>query len=102
MAKRCTGGYTTTREVYKTVKKYDHQQFDEFCTRIYTNGFNDGKKSVTEKLVRTISDEQLMEVIGEVKGVGPALRGKIKEAIEVKFGNIGNDKKAEVQKGRAK
>ena len=102
MAKRCTGGYTTTREVYKTVKKYDHQQFDEFCTRIYTNGFNDGKKSVTEKLVRTISDEQSMEVIGEVKGVGPALRGKIKEAIEVKFGNIGNDKKAEVQKGRAK
>ena len=53
MAKRCTGGYTTTREVYKTVKKYDHQQFDEFCTRIYTNGFNDGKKSVTEKPVKT-------------------------------------------------
>lgn len=30
MAKRCMGGYTTTREVYKTVKKYDHQQFDAF------------------------------------------------------------------------
>ena len=87
MAKRCMGGYTTTREVYKTVKKYDHQQFDAFCTRVYTNGFNDGKKSVTEKPVRTITDEQLMEVIGEVKGVGPALRGKIKEAIEAKFGN---------------
>lgn len=28
MAKRRIGGYTTTREVYKTVKKYDHQQFD--------------------------------------------------------------------------
>lgn len=82
MAKRRIGGYTTTREVYKTVKKYDHQQFDEFCTRIYANGFNDGKKSVTEKPVKTITDEQLMEVIGEVKGVGPALRGKIKEAIE--------------------
>lgn len=99
MAKRCMGGYTTTREVYKTVKKYDHQQFDAFCTRVYTNGFNDGKKSVTEKPVRTITDEQLMEVIGEVKGVGPALRGKIKEAIEAKFGSIGNGKKAEEQKG---
>ena len=76
MAKRCMGGYTTTREVYKTVKKYDHQQFDAFCTRVYTNGFNDGKKSITEKPVRTITDEQLMEAIGEVKGVGPALRGK--------------------------
>lgn len=63
MAKRCMGGYTTTREVYKTVKKYDHRQFDAFCTRVYTNGFNDGKKSVTEKPVRTITDEQLMEVI---------------------------------------
>ena len=93
MAKRCIGGYTTTREVYKTVKKYDHEQFDAFCTR--------GKKSVTEKPVRTITDEQLMEVIGEVKGVGPALRGKIKEAIEAKFGSIGNGKKTEEQKGTA-
>lgn len=101
MAKRCMGGYTTTREVYKTVKKYDHRQFDAFCTRVYTNGFNDGKKSVTEKPVRTITDEQLMEVIGEVKGVEPALRGKIKEAIEAKFGSIGNGKKAEEQKGTA-
>lgn len=101
MAKRCMGGYATTREVYKTVKKYDHQQFDAFCTRVYTNGFNDGKKSVTEKPVRTITDEQLMEVIGEVKGVGPALRGKIKEAIEAKFGSIGNGKKTDKQKGTA-
>lgn len=59
------------------------------------------KKSVTEKPVRTITDEQLMEVIGEVKGVGPALRGKIKEVIEAKFGSIGNGKKAEEQKGTA-
>lgn len=101
MAKRCMGGYTTTREVYKTAKKYDHRQFDAFCTRVYTNGFNDGKKSVTEKPVRTITDEQLMEAIGEVKGVGPALRGKIKEAIEAKFGSIVNGKKAEEQKGTA-
>ena len=49
MAKRNIGGYTTTREVYKTVKKYDHQQFDAFCTRIYTNGFNDGKKISNRK-----------------------------------------------------
>lgn len=79
----------------------DMEQFDAFCTRVYTNGFNDGKKSATEKPVRTITDEQLMEVIGEVKGVGPALRGKIKEAIEAKFGSIGNGKKAEEQKGTA-
>ena len=27
--------YVTTRTVYKAVKKYDHQQFDEFCTRVH-------------------------------------------------------------------
>ena len=83
------------------VNMHDHQQFDEFCTRVYTNGFNDGKKSVTEKPVKTITDEQLMEVIGEVKGVGPALRGKIKDAIEAKFGSIGNGKKTNEQEGTA-
>ena len=101
MAKRNIGGYTTTREVYKTVKKYDHQQFDEFCTRVYTNGLKNKKKSSTEKPVKTITDEQLMEVIGEVKGVGPALRGKIKDAIEAKFGSIGNGKKTNEQEGTA-
>ena len=40
MAKKKAVGYATTREVYKTVKKYDHQQFNEFCTRIYINGFH--------------------------------------------------------------
>lgn len=102
MAKRNIGGYTTTREVYKTVKKYDHQQFDEFCTRVYTNGFNDGKKSSTEKPVKTITDEQLMEVIGEVKGVGPALRGKIKDAIEAKFGSSENGNKSIGETGTEK
>ena len=101
MAKRCLGGYATTREVYKAVKKYDHQQFDEFCKNVYTSGFNDGKKSMEEKTVKTITGEQLMEVIGEVKGVGPALRGKIKDAIEAKFGSIGNGKKTDEQEETA-
>ena len=101
MAKRNTGGYTTTREVYKTVKKYDHQQFDEFCTHVYINGFNDGKKSVEEKSTKVFMAEQLMAVIGEVKGVGPALKGKIKDAIEANFESVENGKKTDEQKGTA-
>lgn len=99
MTKRRTGGYATTREVYKAAKKYDHQQFDEFCTRVYTNGFNDGKKTATEKSAKVFTAEQLMEVIGEVKGVGPALKGKIKDAIEVNFGSVENGKKTDEQEG---
>ena len=56
------------------------------------------ESNITAALLGAIS---VMEVIGEVKGVGPALRGKIKEAIEAKFGSIGNGKKAEEQKGTA-
>jgi len=92
-------GYATTREVYKTVKKYDHQQFDEFCTRVYTNGFNDGKKTAAEKSAKVFTAEQLMAVIGEVKGVGPALKGKIKDAIEANFGSVENGKETDEQEG---
>lgn len=97
--KRVEGKYVSTRTVYKAVKKYDHQQFDEFCTRIYTSGYEDGKKFSTEKPVKCITAEELLVVINEVKGVGPALAGRIKEAIEEKFGGISDGKETE-SKGR--
>lgn len=75
-----TGEYRTTREVYKSVKRYDHKQFDEFCTRVYLNGFKDGRESV-----KGVDVSELLTAIGEVKGVGPALHGKIREALNLKF-----------------
>lgn len=38
--------YLVNRAVYKAVKKYDHQQFENFCTDIYKSGWEDGKASV--------------------------------------------------------
>lgn len=37
MGKRNQGNtkYSVTRTVYKAVKKYDHQQFESFCTSVY-------------------------------------------------------------------
>lgn len=80
MAKKMVRGYTSTREVYKAVKKYDHKQFDVFCTNIYVSGYEDGRESV-----KAIDIEELIAAVAEVKGVGPALYGRIKEALDAKF-----------------
>lgn len=72
--------YVTTRKVYKAVKKYDHQQFDDFCTRVYMNGYEDGKKAVPG-----VDVEEILKAVSDVKGVGPALAGKIKAAVNDLF-----------------
>lgn len=36
--------YLVNRAVYKAVKKYDHQQFENFCTDIYKSGWEDGNQ----------------------------------------------------------
>ena len=72
--------YVTTRKVYKAVKKYDHQQFDDFCTRVYMNGYEDGKKAVPG-----VDVEEILKAVSDVKGVGPVLAGKIKAAVNDLF-----------------
>lgn len=80
MSENIQKGYKTTREVYKAVKKYDHAEFDRFCTKLYMNGYHDGEKSVNEMNISSV-----MDVISNVKGVGPALLGRIKSAVDEKF-----------------
>lgn len=72
--------YVTTRKVYKAVKKYDHQQFNDFCTRVYMNGYEDGKKAVPG-----VDVEEILKAASDVRGVGPALAGKIKAAVNDLF-----------------
>ncbi|MDO4305796.1 MAG: glutathione peroxidase [Eubacteriales bacterium] len=74
--------YVTTRAVYKAIKKYDHQQFDEFCKSVYVEGYNAGLKQPAEEPEASVSIEEVLKVIGEVKGVGPALTGKIRNAVD--------------------
>lgn len=82
--------YTSTRTVYKAVKKYDHREFDEFCTQVYKNGYEDGVNSVVG-----IEIEKAMEVIAGVKGVGPALRAKIKDALYAEFSKYDTEVKTD-------
>lgn len=38
--------YLINRVMYKNIKKYDHQQMEEFLTDVYKNGYQDGRESV--------------------------------------------------------
>ena len=70
-----------TRDIYKAVKKFDRQQFTNFCTDIYKFGFEDGRDSVPG-----IDIEKIYEVIAEVKGIGPKKMEEIKARIQEAFG----------------
>lgn len=82
MPKSKAGEYITNRTVYKAVKKYDHKQFDDFCKRMYNEGYSAGLKQPAAEPEPSVSIEEVLGVIGEVKGVGPALAGKIKAAVD--------------------
>ena len=66
-----------TRAVYKDIKRYDHNQMNDFLTRYYINGFNDGLDSAN------IDYDVLREVLLSIKGIGvvkaDAVINKLKE-----------------------
>lgn len=68
------------REIYKSVKKYDRQQFTNFCTDLYKYGFEDGRESVPG-----IELEQVIAAIGEIKGIGPKKQEEIHKKLEAVF-----------------
>lgn len=82
--------YLVNRAVYKAVKKYDHQQFENFCTDIYKSGWEDGKASVNALDVKDIE-----VIIRSVKGIGEVRIGKIMEAINEKFDENAGSKETE-------
>ena len=72
--------YSTTRACYKKVKKFDHAQFDEFCTRIYIEGVEEGRNSVSVVVL-----EQVMEQIKTIKGIGGKRLDQIEAVVETTF-----------------
>ena len=53
------------RKTYKDVKKMDHGQMSDFCSRIYQRGYEAGKKESAG-----LSEAELREVVLGVKGIG--------------------------------
>lgn len=84
MSNRKSSMPNVTREVYKAVKKYDRQQFSDFCMSIYKSGFEDGRDSVPG-----IDVKKIFQVIADSKGIGPVKLAEIKANIETAFGQKG-------------
>ena len=76
MKRKRNGRYTTTRAQYKEVKKFDHAQLDEFCTRIYLEGKKDGTGT---------DHTAVMEQIKNVKGIGEKRLAQIEAAVGTLF-----------------
>lgn len=70
----------TSRTIYDAVKKYDRQQFDNFCASIYIQGFDNGRASVPG-----VDVSKVLEAIGEVKGIGAKKLEDIRERLEGLF-----------------
>ncbi len=82
--------YLVNRSVYKSVKKYDHRQFEDFCTSVYESGWKDGRSSADVLDVKDIE-----AALRSVKGIGDVRIGKIMEAINEKFNENARSEKAE-------
>lgn len=74
--------YMTTRATYKEVKKKDHAEFDAFCTNVYAEGFEEGRKSVPG-----VDIQDVMAAIKTVKGIGEKRLAQIEAAVSVLFEN---------------
>lgn len=78
--------YLITRARYKSIKAFDHQQMEQFCTDVYKSGYQDGRESVPGVDVETI-----MEAIRSVKGIGAKRLYAIRDNIEAIFAKGGEN-----------
>lgn len=74
------GKYLINRTMYKDIKKFDHQQMENFLTDVYKSGYQDGEASVTR-----VELQDVEVALQEVKGIGSVVWGRIKVHLEDLF-----------------
>lgn len=75
-----------TREIYKSVKKFDRQDFQLFCKDLYGFGFEDGRASVPGVDLKAV-----YEAIAGTKGIGAKKMEDIKQSIEALYKQEGGE-----------
>lgn len=78
--KRAKDRYLINRTRYKDIKRYDHQQMEDFLTEVYKNGFIDGEASVTG-----VELQDVEAALKDVKGIGPVVWNRINERLAELF-----------------
>lgn len=68
--------YELNRKEYKKVRKMDHGQMSDFCSRIYQRGYEAGKRESAGLL-----EAELREVVLGVKGIGEKKAEDIVQAL---------------------
>lgn len=79
-----------TREVYKSVKKFDRSQFNQFCIDLYKFGFEDDAEAGMNS-VAGVDVEKVLNAIASTKGIGPKKLADIHASIEAAFGGEKHD-----------
>lgn len=72
-----TKGLKLNRQQYKSVKRMDHKQMEDFICNIYNEGYADGKAAAEPK----IKSCDIATVLNDIKGVGTKKAAEIMEAV---------------------
>ncbi len=67
-----------TRRTYKAIKRMDHGQMNEFCERMYSKGYEEGKKDAEGLTV-----DEMRSVILRIKGIGEKRAADIVTALSL-------------------
>lgn len=78
--KKAKDRYLINRTRYKDIKRYDHQQMEDFLTEVYKNGYEDGKESVPG-----VELQDVEKALQDVKGIGPVVWNRINERLAELF-----------------
>ena len=88
--KKAKDRYLINRTRYKDIKRYDHQQMEDFLTEVYKNGFIDGEASVTG-----VELQDVEAALKDVKGIGPVVWHRIEERLDELFKKEAEDEQTE-------
>ncbi len=70
------------RKQYKQIKKYDHQQMNDWATSIYKSGYTDAMQKFNKE---SISLEDVEIVISGISGIGEKRKQAIMKALNEKL-----------------
>nr|DAL07505.1 MAG TPA: 5'-3' exonuclease [Caudoviricetes sp.] len=71
------------RKEYERIKRFDHNQMNNYVKSIYMSGFEDGKAAVPG-----IDIQYIVDIVKSVKGVGEKRAAEIVKALETKMAKV--------------
>ena len=74
-----------TRAQYKSLKKADRQEMEDFAQDMFLNGYAKGLKEGKQLSADVDIYDEVGYILDDVKGVGPKTKSNILAAIKTKF-----------------